>query len=118
MANLPRAKQSPRVCNGAVMWYQGDTFEITFELRVQDQDGEPVEFSTNDTIEMRLIDRSEQAVEIGENVDMDLDRGTITLMVDDALSQRMYPGDYRLTIAVMHTGLRTTLLQRCRVVVE
>lgn len=123
MGNLPGAKQSPRICNGCVSWYYGDTFSITFELRLKDQDGEivnlgiPIE-GPEDDVSVEILDRSERPVDITRKVTSDIFESTVTLNVDDDLSRRMAPGQYRLTIAVTHAGLQTTILHRCRIIVE
>ena len=123
MANLIGARQSPRICAGDIHWYYGDTFSITFELRLRDQDGEivnleiPIE-GPEDDVSLEILDRSEQRVDLGDRVTSDIYEGTVTLEVDSDLSRRMAPGQYRLTISVVHAGLQTTILHRCRIVVE
>ena len=36
MSNLPNAEQSPRVVNGVIKWYEGDTFDLTIGLDLED----------------------------------------------------------------------------------
>ena len=42
MANVPAAKQSPRVEDGVIKWYQGDTFKIKFIVTIKDKETQEV----------------------------------------------------------------------------
>ena len=125
MANLIGARQSPRVIAGEIKWYYGDTFSITFDLRLKDQDGEEVSLgntieSSRDQITLELLDRSDRAVDLARhgNVTADVQGGTITMNVDDWLAAELARGQYTLFISVYHAGRRTTILHRCRVIIE
>ena len=36
MNNLPRADLSPRIVNGVLKWYEGDTFSLQIDLELED----------------------------------------------------------------------------------
>ena len=36
---IPVARVSPRIANGCICWYEGDTFSLRLRLELEDQDG-------------------------------------------------------------------------------
>ena len=57
MSNLPNAEQSPRVVNGVIKWYEGDTFTMDLGLGLTDQDGEAVTLNAADTVKVTFRDK-------------------------------------------------------------
>lgn len=62
MADIPRAKMSPRIENGIVYWYEGDTFEFNLSINLVDQDGESVTPSDGSAFEMIIRDQRNDEV--------------------------------------------------------
>ena len=62
MSNLPNAEQSPRVVNGVIKWYEGDTFTMDLGLGLTDQDGEAVTLNAADTVKVTFRDKGENEV--------------------------------------------------------
>ena len=42
---IPGARVSPRIANGCICWYEGDTFSLRLRLELEDQDGAAVTVS-------------------------------------------------------------------------
>ena len=62
MSQLPGAKQSPRIENGIIKFYEGDTFSLNVEIELVDQDKLPVNIGADDTVEVVFLDKSENVV--------------------------------------------------------
>ena len=50
MSQLNPAKPSPRIEDGILKWYVGDTFQMVLHISIVDQDGAPVTIGVGDTI--------------------------------------------------------------------
>ena len=50
MGTIPAAKQSPRIENDILKWYEGDTFTLNIELVLKDDSGSPVTITSTDTV--------------------------------------------------------------------
>ena len=57
MNRLPAARPSPRIAGGALRWYAGDTFSLTLQLELTDQDGEEVAIGASDSVTVSFYDR-------------------------------------------------------------
>lgn len=62
MANIPHAKMSPRLVNGVIYWYEGDTFDFNLSIELKDQDGEPVEIAYDSAFEIIIRDERNNEV--------------------------------------------------------
>lgn len=115
MNNLPRAKLSPRLENGAIKWYQGDTFKLTLSLTLNDQDGEPVALSGTDTAEVIIRDSAGRDIKHFEFVN--ISSGSITLNFDTAATALFSAGRYMYDVHILHE-YRTTICNDNLIVVE
>ena len=62
MAEIPRAKMSPRIGNGIIYWYEGDTFELNVAVELKDQDGSVVEVGDAECFELVIRDERNNEV--------------------------------------------------------
>ncbi len=62
MNNIPNAEASPRIVNGVIRWYEGDTFRLQLELDIDDQDGAAYSITDSDTVSIVFRDRSNHVV--------------------------------------------------------
>ena len=62
MVDIPRAKMSPRIENGIIYWYEGDTFEFNVAVDLKDQDGSTVEVSDENAFELVIRDERNNEV--------------------------------------------------------
>lgn len=115
MSNLPSAELSPRIVNGVLKWYQGDTFDLQLTLELIDQDGEPITITSGDTVKIVFKDRSLRTVK--EFTFNDIANNTVTMDFDATCTALFPTGNY--TYDVYYTGAeRTTLADNNKVVVE
>ena len=115
MGNLPSAKQSPRIVNGVIKWYQGDTFKLEIEIELEDQDGEPVEIKDTDTVDIIFLDKRKKHIRrfFFENITDNI----VSLEFDDAITALFDKGEY--TYDVYYTGEnRVTIANDNKVTVE
>ena len=110
MANIPSAYESPRIENGSVRFYAGDTFEIDLKMEITDNNGLPVTLSANDTIDIVLTScRGEELLTLQYN-GSDLDGSVLTIQVDSELSAKIPAGRHKYDIYLTHDGDRTTVV--------
>ena len=102
---IPGARVSPRIANGCICWYEGDTFSI----RLEDQDGAEVAIGQTDTIKVTFYDWTKKAVQ--EFSFTGADENTVTLAFTDEVTAKFPRGIYRYDILYTH-GNRTTLASR------
>ena len=108
MSWIPSGKQSPRVVNGCLYWYAGDTFELDVRLELEDQDGVPVALGAEDMV--TLIFRDETDAPVRQFTFSDVADNTVTLQMDSNVTEDFPRGEYRLDIRYDHAQ-RTTVLR-------
>lgn len=59
---LPSARISPRIINGVLKWYEGDTFDLRVEFELKDQDDEPIAIQRGDVIEFEFFNKKHETV--------------------------------------------------------
>jgi hypothetical protein len=112
---LPAAKVSPRLANGAICWYAGDTFSIKLKFDLEDQDGAAVTMGSGDTAKITFRDKQKQIVK--EYSFSGITDNTVELVFDDATSALFGKGDYTYDALYTH-GEKTTLARDGRAKVE
>lgn len=116
MGNLPHANPSPRIVNGVLKWYLGDTFEIQINLDLEDQDGEKIIINNESTVEVVFLDCRRKVIK--EFVFSGIEDNVITLSFDNAVSTLFPIGEYTYDIYYRVGNRRVTLADNNRVVVE
>ena len=53
---IPGAYASPRISNGVLCWYAGDTFSVVIQADLVDQDGAAVDIGATDTVKITFRD--------------------------------------------------------------
>ena len=115
MYNIPNAQESPRVVNGVLRWYEGDTFEVTLEVELKDQDGDPVHILEGQSLEVEFLDRSLHVVKTFRFDEVEND--IVILDFDDEVTALFPKGNY--TYNIYYNGVeRVTLADSNKVVVE
>lgn len=108
MGNIPEAKASPRVENGCLCWYEGDTFEIQMQIELMDQDGENVNISESDTVTVTFYDGRRDAIQ--EFKFQNVQGNTVTLSFTDEISKKFLKGRYRYDMLYTYNN-KTTLIR-------
>ncbi len=117
MAKLPWAKMSPRIENGVLYWFEGDTFRLNLLLTLKDQDGEPVEVKSHETLELTFLDKRRDTVKTLTFSGQTAAAGTVTVVVDEGMSQLFPAGRYSYDLRLLGEE-RTTLIRGGTIVVE
>lgn len=112
---LPGAQVSPRIANGCLCWYEGDTFQIDLEMSLEDQDGEKVEMAGGDSVAFTFYDKTRNKVH--ECTFTGVQQNTVTLNVTQVVSAKFPKGLYTYDVVYTH-GDRTTLARDNRIRVE
>lgn len=112
---LPGAEVSPRLANGCLCWYEGDTFEVSIQMELTDQDGEEVQVAEGDRVRVTFLDAQKQFVQ--EFLFTKVEENTVTLAFTPEVSARFPEGEYSYDLRLEH-GTRTTLMRRSRARVE
>lgn len=108
------AKQSPRECpDGTIRWYEGDTFELIFEINILDENNLPIPIGATDTIEVCFRDKHDTIVhkftETGSNV--------ITMQFIEEISKKFKTGEYNYCTRFRGDYIKT-IMHNNKVVVE
>lgn len=101
---LPRAEKSPRIVNGVLHWYQGDTFEYSIELDLEDQDGVDIPVSVSASVNVKFYDAAENLIKTFYFTN--ISSNTITLVFDDETSALFRKGKY--TYDVEYTDVKVS----------
>ena len=112
---IPGAYASPRISNGVLCWYAGDTFEIAIQIDLEDQDGENVEIAAEDRVRITFYDETREVIHT--ETYRKIAGNTVTLTVDAEVSAKFPKGLYSYDIEFLH-GDRTTLARDNRIRVE
>ena len=123
---LPSAAPSPRIECGVLMWYAGNTFELTIPFTLRDRcpdmlPGEPapIHFGEVDSVEVIFSKVNGKHVKTfsfpaeGEEIEND----TVTLEFDETVTALFGRGEYMYDVDVTVGGFRTTVGNDNRVVV-
>ena len=112
---IPGAYASPRISNGVLCWYAGDTFSIVIQVDLTDQDGEAVDIGTTDTVKITF--RDDTRAEVWSKTFSNVEENQVTLVVDATVSAKFPKGKYTYDVEFSH-GDRTTLARDNKVRVE
>ena len=105
---IPAAKQSPRLENGIVKWYEGDTFRLQLVLDIVDQDGECVEIGEEDIVTVSF--HNDDLASVKEFCFTGVENNTITLLFDSTCTALFPAGHY--TYDVRCSGAQRTTVCR------
>lgn len=105
IGSLPSARMSPRIINGVIKWYAGDTFELQVDITLQDQDGEDITIAQGETIEFAFFNRKRELVKsfLFEHVE----HNCVTLVFDDEVTALFPAGEYTYDVYYDSTVRRT-----------
>jgi hypothetical protein len=96
---IPSAKISPRIVNGVLYWYEGDTFRLHLSLELTDGDGENISIADTAEITVTFYDRTKREVKAFSFTGKDAVGGTIVLSFDDSVTNAFPRGDYTYRVA-------------------
>lgn len=115
MGNIPSAKVSPRVVNGVLFWYAGDTFDLDLIFDIVDQDEETYNIRPRDTV--KIIFENARNKKVAEYNFGNITDNKVTIHMDSTETQKYPTGEYTYE-AQLHWENRTTIIEKAKVVVE
>ena len=101
--NLPNAKRSPRVEDDVIKWYEGDTFNLTFNITLRDGDG-PVNIAETDTVTCNFFGKSGL---VETKTFTDIKQNAIRIFIDEDLTKKFPKGVYRYDIIYKNDSTTT-----------
>lgn len=108
------AEQSPRICrDGTLRWYAGDTFVITFDFNLQNQDGEPVQIEATDEAEVNFKNYRNEVIAKFTSIGS----SSVEVNMDSEITKRFKEGIYVID-ARFNGDFITTLMRNNKAVVE
>lgn len=116
MGNIPNAMPSPRIENGILRWYAGDTFTLGLELDIQDQDGEEVSIGTSDRLTVNFYDAF-RAKTHTVTLDAAALGGTPEVAFNAETTAKFPAGKYTYDMIFTH-GEKTTVVKGNKILVE
>lgn len=117
MAKLPWAKMSPRIENGVLYWFEGDTFRLNLILTLKDQDGAAVTVKAEEQLELTFCNKRRDTVKTVVFSGAEAATGKVKLVVDEDLSARFPAGRYSYDLRLLGEE-RTTLIRGGTIIVE
>ena len=103
---IPAARVIPRIANGCICWYEGDTFSLRLRLELEDQDSAAVTVGASDSVKITFYDRMRAQVQ--QFVFSGIVGNTVTLDFTEDVSAKFRKGLYRYDILYTH-GDKTAL---------
>ena len=121
MAAIPAAKLSPRIENGVLHWYSGNTFVLNVLLELEDQDGAAVTVSgATDDVTVCFYNEQGQTVKtfsFGKTAQTEIRGNTVQLRFDGETSALFPKGEYRYDIMYQNAERRMDIVHQAKAVV-
>ena len=112
---IQSADLSPRLENGVLHWYAGETFELTMPITLTDNDGEDVAIDAADFLTIKFRNAKRESIKtitftgIMEN--------TVVVSIDDDTTALFPAGKYTYDIRLKH-GYWQTIVKDASCIVE
>lgn len=110
------AKPSPRVANGNLYWYEGDTFSFTLQIDIKDVFGYDKIIQVGETITAVFYNKAEAT--ILTKTFTAVENNTITLSIDEAETAKFPEGRYVLKLFLGENSEQTTVANHIDVIVQ
>ena len=108
------AEQSPRICeDGIIRWYEGDTFELEFELTFTDDNDNPITIQPGDKIAICFTDQYQNIIHTIETVGTNI----LKVAIDNEATKKFKKGKYNYCVRRI-ANYTTTIMRLNKVVVE
>ena len=113
--NIPAAKPSPRISNGVIYFYQGDTFELVLTLNLYGDNDAQYIIASDDTVTVNFYDDTDELVD--SQTFSNIEDNKITLDFDSATTAKFGKGKYYYHV-VLNSDSKTTIVAKNRLVTE
>ena len=115
VGTLPSAQMSPRIVNGVIKWYEGDTFALQVEIELTDDNGEQVVIQPTD--EVQFVFRNAKREIVHEIREIGIENNCVTLYFTEEVSNKFPKGRYEYDVYYIGAE-RKTLSNDSPIVVE
>lgn len=115
MQNIPNAEMSPRIVNGVIYWYEGDTFNIKLNISLFDDDGNPVPIAEDAVAD--VVFKRNNGKEIHRFHFDELPEGEVNMIFTEEISGKFIKGVYSYDV-MYSADNRTTIVNDNQVIVE
>lgn len=115
VGTLPAARMSPRLINGALKWYEGDTFKLQVKIELTDENDDVIDITDSHVVDFVFRDEKKRVVWAMrfENIK----DNTVALVIDEDVTMNFPKGEY--TYDVIYSGTyRKTLVNEAPITVE
>ena len=117
MSEIKPAKSSPRIENGVLRWYHGDSFQIEWEINLT-QNGRSYEFDENDELIFSFYRKPEKEL-VHQFTFTNIQDNMVTLDFTEEISSKFDVGYYSYCVKFnSHDGELITLFAKERAEVE
>ena len=117
MVAVPGAKLSPRICNGVLFWYFGDTFSVMFHLDLENADGK-ILLTSSDSVEIIFRDCCENEVLKVTVPGDDIQDNAVPLLIDEETTKKFVAGEYTYDLDLVGTHYRTSIVDKNKAIVS
>lgn len=117
MVSVPGAKLSPRICNGVLLWYAGDTFSVTFHLDLENADGK-ILLTSQDSVEIIFRDCCENEVLKVTVPGSDIQDNGVPLSMDEETTKKFAAGEYTYDLDLTGPDFKTSIIHRNKAIVS
>jgi len=98
MAYIINAKQSPRIEDGILKWYEGDTFSFVWTINITNKDtGNPIIFMLEDSIDFEFFNEFGQLIQVFHFGNIPTDN-KVRLDFNEDVSKKFRRGKYKYSI--------------------
>lgn len=111
MGNIITAKQSPRIEDGILKWYEGDTFSFIWTINLTNKDtGNPMVFMPEESVDFEFCNEFGQLIQVFsfDNIPTD---NKVRLDFNEDVSRKFRIGKYKYS--VKYNGINTVTLGAC-----
>ena len=115
IGTLPSARMSPRIINGVIKWYEGDTFGLQVDIDLTDENGDAVVIQPEDTVQ--FVFRNNRGETVHNVVAANIENNSVLLDFGAAESAKFPKGVYEYD-CFYNGAERKTLAHEAPIVVE
>ena len=115
MVRVDAALPSPRIVNGIIMWYEGDSFEISLKLSLKDADGNNHMLSAGDRAFVEI--KNDKMKTVKEFVFSNVNENILSMTFDRETSAMFPVGKYFYDVR-LEGAYNTTVAKNNRIKVE
>lgn len=104
---IPSAKESPRIVDGVLYWYAGDTFDLTLQIDLVDDDGKAISIGPDAKVSLIFYDYKREIVRKYESTG--LTENAMSIAVDRETTAKFARGKYTYDMIYDSADVKTLI---------